>query len=473
MKASDKKRIDALVEWARQNGAELHPLIEVYHDDVTKLSLRVKPSATYVLDPGFVAVTCPLPTTISYLNALIDGPITLDLLPSTHDPDAAAFPPRFMASIPPHVIGRFFLISEYLKGADSFWAPYIASLPQPEHFSSWTPPPFWPEDDLDFLEGTNAYVAIGDIQAGVKREFKQARKLLKEDSFPNWQDYTRLLYNWAFSIFASRSFRPSLMVSPSAQEQALRILPPGCGIDDFSILQPLFDIGNHSMTSKYSWKTDADPARPSCQLVCEDAYRPGDQVFNNYGRKTNSELLLSYSFILPETDGLHNDYVHMRKREQDVAGSSPPDKPTDFLISLRPFDHPSSLLARLRPGMQSPSQLHRLPLFAHFEPSLIWDLAGALSTPEEERALGLPIAHAPTGSIGLADIHPGLGELVERIKVVLSAKLRHDYQQLEETDIVEDDGTAAQPRNGNQQLALEYRGQCKKVLLAAMQALDR
>ncbi|KAK3348581.1 hypothetical protein B0T25DRAFT_225720 [Lasiosphaeria hispida] len=478
MKGSEKNRIDALVEWAQQNGAKLHPLVEVYHDDVTKFSLRVKPSATHGLDPGFVAVSCPLSTTISYLNALIDGPITLDLLPSTYDPEAAAFPPCFMASIPPHVIGRFFLINEYLKGADSFWAPYIATLPQPEHISSWMLPAFWPEDDLDFLEGTNAYVAVGEIQANVKREFKQARKVLKEDDFPNWQDYTRLLYNWAFSIFTSRSFRPSLMVSQSAQGQALRILPPGCEIDDFSILQPLFDIGNHSMTSKYSWKTDSDPPHSSCQLICEDAYRPGDQVYNNYGRKTNSELLLAYGFILPETEELHNDYVHMRKREQDAASSSSADKPKDFLISLRPFDHPSSMAGRSRPGVQSLSQLHRLSFFVHFEPSLIWDLAGALSTPEEDQALETPVAHAPGGSVGLTDLHPGLCELVERIKLMLSAKLRYDYQQLEETDIIEDDGedgnnaTAAQPKNRNQQLALEYRGQCKKVLLAAMQALD-
>lgn len=456
MKDSDKKRIEGLQSWARQHGAVLHPLLEVYHDDVTKFSLRVKQSATEALDPGFAAVSCPLSTTLSYLNAVVDGPLVLPFTsPGQH---TSSFPTKFMTAVPPHVIGRFFLMQQYLQGDQSFWWPYIATIPRPEHFASWALPACWSDEDIETLEGTNAYAAISEIQENLKREFKQARKILKGENFNNWQDYTRLLYNWAFCIFTSRSFRPSLIVSPKSKDSISDLLPPECGIDDFSILQPLFDIANHSMTAKYSWDITSDPK--CCQLICRDVYRPGAQVFNNYGRKTNSELLLGYGFILPETEELHNDYVHLRKR----ADESETGQPKDFIVSLRPLTHPSSLAGRARPTVLTPFPLHLLPRFLHIEPSLVYSLASTASTPEETQimaALG-PFSqdYAPI------EPPPGLEALVERICAGLTAKLGHDLERLEDSE-----SEQTQPLNPNQALAHQYRTQCRKVLVAALQSL--
>ncbi|GAB1318107.1 Ribosomal lysine N-methyltransferase set10 [Madurella fahalii] len=461
MKESDQARFKNLVAWACNHGAELHPYLEVYHDNVSKFSLRVKNSATEPLEPNFTAATCPVPITLSYLNALID--CTIDISASVYD-RPAAFSPRFMSSIPPHVIGRFFLIKEYLKGKDSHWRPYITTLPQPENTSSWALPAFWPEDDIDFLEGTNAYVAIQEIQENVKREFKQARKVLKDEAFQNWQDYTQMLYKWAFCIFTSRSFRPSLILSQPAKEHVSMLLPAGCELDDFSILQPLFDIANHSMTAKYEWDVTSD--QNCCRLVCGDAYRPGDQVYNNYGLKSNSELLLGYGFILPETEQLHNDYVHVRKKQQQGDGASG-DKPRDFLISLRPMSHPSSLVGRAR-LFGSPSPISSLSAFAHFEPALVEDLASALASPDERRNID---KWQSGGEEGLPE---ELAELVQRINEALAGKLQYDYQRLMEAGMGEDEAEESrlQPTNRNQELAVEYRRQCEKVLLAAIKGLE-
>jgi hypothetical protein len=462
MKESDEARFGALLEWAQQHGAELHPSLEIYHDEATKFSIRVKPSCSDGLQPGFRAVTCPVSTPLSFLNALVDGPVNIS---SSSYQQTGAFPPAFIAEVPPHVVGRFFLIKEYLKRKDSFWWPYIATLPQPEQISGWALPAFWPEDDIAYLDGTNAQFAIEEVQANVKREFKQARKCLKEASFPNWQDYTQLLYKWAFCIFTSRSFRPSLILSDAAKQHVSSLLPTGCQLDDFSILQPLFDIPNHSMTAAYAWDTVSDPT--SCQLICRDAYRPGDQVYNNYGLKTNSELLLGYGFMLPETD--LNDYVHVRKRHQDdVAEGS--TKPTDFLISLHPIS--SSLVGQSRVSLSSSSRLALLPCFSHFEPALIDDLAMTIATPEEKETLDRwnQILESDT----TAPLPEDLKTLVERIKATLGAKLWNDYQRLKEVDGGEDgEGEALlpPPGNGNQELAVEYRLRCERVLAAALEAM--
>ncbi|KAL2260414.1 hypothetical protein VTK26DRAFT_5583 [Humicola hyalothermophila] len=473
MKDSDKARFDALLAWSQQHGAELHPSLEIYHDDVTKFSLRVKGSAKEGLEPGFMAVSCPVSTTLSFLNALVDGPIILGPFADERTP---AFPRRFMASAPPHVISRFFLIKEYLKGKASFWWPYIAALPQPEHVSAWALPAFWPEDDIAYLDGTNVFVAIEEIQDHVRREFKEARKVLKEESFPSWRDYTQMLYKWAYCIFTSRSFRPSLILSGLAKDRISSLLPAGCELDDFSILQPLFDIANHSMSSRYTWDATSDPS--SCQLICRDAYQPGDQVFNNYGLKTNTELLLAYGFILPETETLHNDYVHVRKRQQQGESSSD-QKPKDFLISLRPINHSSSLAARARcvsGASGSTGRLSAVPGLAHFEPALVEDMSSVLATPEEKQALQQWQACQTEERAGEQQQQQqqqqsppaALTELIARVKCALAGKLQYDYQRLMEA---EGEHGLPEPANRNQMLAVEYRRQCERVLTAALEEL--
>ena len=529
MKDSDRARFDALLGWSRHHGAELHPQLEIYHDHATSFSIRVRPSAAGPLEPGFTAVTCPVATTLSFLNALVDGPLSLS---SPSSPShaaaaaAAAFPRRFMESVPPHVIGRFFLVKEYLRGRDSFWWPYIATLPQPEHVAAWALPPFWPEDDAAYLHGTNAHVAIDEIQANVRREFRHARRLLKDDGFPAWQDYSQMLYKWAFCIFTSRSFRPSLVLSDVAKRHLSRLLPPGCAMDDFSILQPLFDIANHSMTARYAWDVVSDPH--CCRLVCRDAYRPGEQVYNNYGLKTNSELLLAYGFVLPETDALHNDYVHVRKRQQQQQQQQsqsqdrgPPadnnPEPTDFLISLRPVHHPSSLVAQSRSSSSATttttttrsSRLSALPGLARFEPALVDDLASALlASPDEEQALERWLSSSAPPGEGERGEHenqqhptpppppPELAQLLARVRGALAGKLQYDFQRLaavriqegeeggggkeggeveeeeeEEDEEGEDELLLPPPANRNQCLAAEYRRRCERVLSAALRDL--
>ncbi|KAK0713264.1 hypothetical protein B0T26DRAFT_650006 [Lasiosphaeria miniovina] len=494
MKERDQSRFGALVSWAQQHGAELHPSLEVYCDPVTKFSIRVKekeqlPAGEALLQPGFAAFSCPFSITLSHLNALPGSGPPGSSLGGSSAATPAAFPPRFMATVPPHVIGRFFLMQQYLLGAESFWHPYIATLPQPEQPAAWALPAFWPDDDAVFLHGTNARVAVDEMQANARREFKQARKALKEDAdmFPQWQDYTRLLYNWAFCIFTSRSFRPSLIASAHARDAIAQALAPAagrCGIDDFSVLQPLFDIANHSMTSRYTWDVSSGPL-PCCRLVCLDAYGPGEQVYNNYGLKTNSELLLGYGFVVPETAALHNDYAHVRKRggggsdsSSELAGGGGGDKPKDFLISLRPLTDPSSVVGRARPPPSctllstSRGPLHLLPEFAHFEPALVYDLAEALSARPETppAAAGEEPRAGASQAVELVVEDEDEDALVGRIKEALAAKLQYDYQQLEEAAAA-GGGDGAEPANQNQRLAHEYRRQCGKVLLAALQSL--
>lgn len=522
MNETDQARFDALLEWSKAHGGTVHPTLEVYKDDVTGFSMRVKRSSTSELDAtiksGDEVLACPLSTSLSFLNAKTGGPIL------SKQPERAEarpiFPQRFM-DIQPHVIGHFFLMKQYLMGKDSFWHPYISTLPQPDSISSWSLPPFWPEEDFWFLGGTNAAVAAQEIQANTKRDFKEARKILKEEGFENWQDYTRHLFNWAFSMFASRSFRPSLVTPAAVQE---RELPENVAIDDFSMLLPVYDIINHDPKANVRWAVDDHGgASEACRFITFDSYKPGEQVFNTYGKKTNSELLLSYGFMIPESEGFHNDYIHLRKKastsaaneqthtqEQtgvetsDEAGSSRSSKkaPRDFLVSLRPMHHPSSFVGQSRSWVAREAGFDIRPTYSHVEDNLVWDIClsivgpgskssfigKVLGTAEEDGEVQPPTTgwQSEHEQEALRKILSSSSTFIEQIESlvtnvgrILVQKLEDEFAKFcmedpkygedEEGNLVEFD---VEPKTRNQEIAVQYRAQVKKVLVNTIRTLS-
>lgn len=491
----DEERFSALVSWAKLHGASLHPALEIYKDDVTGFAMRVKSISDPeepTLNPHDEILTCPLGISLSYLNALTGQPLS----PRTSEEpsqSAVTFPPELLKAAP-HIIGRFFLMQQYLLGKASFWYPYIATLPQPDVASSWSSPPFWPEEDAEFLEGTNTGIAAETIRSQLKDEFKLARKALKDANFENWQDYTRLLYNWAYSMFASRSFRPSLVMPKAMQE---KVLPDGVAIDDFSVLLPVFDIINHSMKAQVQWVVDHESADARvCRFQTLDTYKPGDQIFNSYGKKTNSELLLSYGFILAETDDLHNDYVHVRKRsatqQLSGTGAGSTETPQDFLVSLRPMNDPSSCAGLARQIVAKDVNFEIRPEFSHIEDSLVWDLC-LLVVGEGGKAFFMAevLGDVPlTGRITQEaeclqrilskSVSPSekVVEVIEKVKQLLLSKLGMDYDRLLSTApgaSVNEEGievfTEVIPQTNNQAIALLYREQSKKVLETVIETL--
>lgn len=526
MRGADQERFNTLLSWATAHGASLHPALEVYKDDITGFSMRVKlelpqdnPNA-HSFKPGDEVLSCPLNVSLSYLNAHTGQPLSAaDATGAANLERKPVFPPGFN-TLPPHVIGRFFLMREYLAGGSSFWHPYIATLPQPDVLSSWSLPPFWPEDDAVFLEGTNAGIAAAQIREQLQGEFKEARRVLKNANWPNWQDYTRTIHNWAFSMFASRSFRPSLVVpkalrdshglteQPVPGQQPETAKDEGSGkvaIDDFSILLPVFDIINHSPRAQVRWSVDdADKDAKTCHFHSFDTYQPGDQIFNSYGKKTNSELFLSYGFTLPETEELHNDYFHLRTRAGGGAGrmvqSAGPAGPAgpahDFVISLRPINHPSSLVGVSRQMVARDADFDLRPEFAHVQDSLVWDLCLAVVGPQNKSSFVSKTLTPNGNEIPSEDLrHQELeclrrilnasvslpvevSQVMDQVKQVLLAKVGMEYDKLCETDPgagVDEDGNEVvvevEPQTRNQEMAMEYRAQLKTVLENAIATL--
>ncbi|KAI1371760.1 SET domain-containing protein [Hypoxylon crocopeplum] len=440
MPSTIAERYDALLRWVENDGGGLNPAIEIYHDDLTKGSFRVKDACSIRVED--IIVTLPLSKSLSYLDAIHGHPEFASPSPSIQShqghQERPYFPTEFLKRTPPHVVGRFFLMQEYLLGSESKWWPYIQTLPQPEHMSAILPA-LWPSDDAEFLRGTNAFDAVQDIKSNLKKEHKQAMKLLPESYH---LEYTRPLYHWAYSIFTSRSFRPSLILPA---ETSMRI---PCDLDDFSVLLPLYDIGNHSPLAKIAWATDE--RAKVCTLKSRQTYSAGEQVFNNYGMKTNVELLLGYGFVLPEGDKLHNDYVHIKTKADPEAG----DLAATHVVSLRPMAHQSSFVGRSK--LLSADSMSCLPCFSHIQDTLVAALYETITKGGDE-----------TNDTSLNEIMRGdiPGEVLAKIVNALGSKLSID---LEGVEVNEPEYEAA---NRNQQLAIGYREQCRKVLENALRSL--
>jgi hypothetical protein len=289
-----KAMIEELLLWANSLGTRLHPDIQIYDDPVTGLSFQ----ALKDVRPDTKLVNCSFEVTLSYLNAVE----ATGFPRHTHVP----FPQEFLETLgpeDPNIIGHFFLMQQYLLRERSFWWHYIRLLPQPDKPSSI--PALWPVEDQRYLDGTNAEPAIKKRTCLWKAEWEKGIKLLQDGS-GNWEAYTYNLYKWAAGIFGSRSFRPSLTIPEilvQGHEERIRK-------DKFSILLPVMDIGNHNGINNVNWTLD--PISGSFTLSNRGLIRQNDQIFNYYGNKSNSELLVGYGFILPTTPDVDRDVVNLK-----------------------------------------------------------------------------------------------------------------------------------------------------------------
>lgn len=84
------------------------------------------------------------------------------------------------------------------------------------------------------------------------------------------------------------------------------------------MLFPGLDAGNHSNEARVDWTFD--PGRFSIRV--NDEVQAGEEVFNNYGPKSNGELLIGYGFCIPD-----NPY--------DTVALTPKEPPQDLQEDLK------------------------------------------------------------------------------------------------------------------------------------------
>jgi len=144
-----RDKIDVLLKWFKDNRGTIHPSLSLectesdgYHFRAAKdIPPSTRPSGTAVCH-------CFLQLTLSHLNILSPAPAGV----ASFAADSVAA--KLVGKVSPRSLGYVFLAEQRLKGKESFWAPYIDTLPAE---SDMCTPPWFEKEDLKWLLGTTMH----------------------------------------------------------------------------------------------------------------------------------------------------------------------------------------------------------------------------------------------------------------------------------------------------------------------------
>ncbi|KAJ2684657.1 hypothetical protein H4R19_006868, partial [Coemansia spiralis] len=159
----------------------------------------------------------------------------------------------------------FLVHQRFVACEDSFWKPYLDILPD-----DISTPLCFTAAELGPLKGTPMEHAVADRRAVLEAEHRDAQRaaaaVVPEAEF----GFDR--YLWAANVVSSRGF--------------------GQAMGGTNVLLPLLDMMNHRPLTRVTWVVGDD----SVAFAAGATLAEGDEVLNNYGAKSNEELLLGYGF---------------------------------------------------------------------------------------------------------------------------------------------------------------------------------
>ena len=173
----------ALVQWVTSNGGFCHKDIIVAHDSKRSFHLQVRPGQS--ISTGASLLRCPMKCVLTVLNALDTPPF------SSH---GSNFPTKFLHGQSPYVVQYFFLMEQFILGEQSWWAPYLRTLPNPQDLPEFGP---FEKDDLLWISGTNLQPALNSQIEHWNKLYSEGLQSLKD---LQWPSAIEGRYTWSVSI---------------------------------------------------------------------------------------------------------------------------------------------------------------------------------------------------------------------------------------------------------------------------------
>lgn len=109
------------------------------------------------------------------------------------------------------------------------------------------------------------------------------------DETKSWMSFRN--YLWSYCVLMSRGF-PYILVSNMPSESALKK----------AVLLPVIDLLNHKNNTKVKWSRTIETGDGKTYFRLEEVVAKGQELFNNYGNKGNSDLLLNYGFVVSNNE---------------------------------------------------------------------------------------------------------------------------------------------------------------------------
>lgn len=290
-----------LVQWAKDNGAVISPHLSFELLAPNKYGCVLK-DATEMDNSSLIRLPITLSITLS------------DAITSFNYGAYGDFETILTQTTNVNSLLKLFLCREasqpYVN--KSKYQLYLELLPSLQAIDS---PYCWNQEDKAYIKGTNLGNSLKDNLALLVEEWWQIINLLPSElpkpethyvnmvfyyeykfysdqdlyeyftkyDVDNWTAFPN--YLWASLILKSRSFPAYLLKSRKSDKP------------DEAMLLPVVDLLNHEPTAKVEWVVNDEYFEFKSFSVCS-----GQELFNNYGRKGNEELLLAYGFCLENND---------------------------------------------------------------------------------------------------------------------------------------------------------------------------
>ena len=190
------------------------------------------------------------------------------------------------------VILAIHLLYECSKGTQSFWYPYICTLPR-----SYSTGYSLREADIDSLQLPYAQRILFEHKAKADVLFKSASEIMQGLNMKKTKWASKKAFLWALSSLSSRTmYFPDDTVGVLCPYGDLHnyMSPPG-PLTPYSSMNDTFNS-----TSKADISGDGlfDQEQEAYNIVARTRYSKGSQVYLCYGRHTNLHLLQYYGFCL-------------------------------------------------------------------------------------------------------------------------------------------------------------------------------
>ncbi|KAK7000969.1 SET domain-containing protein [Favolaschia claudopus] len=284
-----------LKSWFEVNGGFIHPDVSLIHCEMRMIIdfqavYGISAIASKNIPADSKIVSCPFDlvitkdTALNALSALLGSASTAILQNWTE---------RQLISV--------YLSLHWIAGDGQSWQnilkhfPYVKSLPPRDNLR--TPLHFSPAE-LELLRGSNLYGATLDRQREWKAEWEECRNVVRTAN-EEWADLlTWDSYLTSATHLSSRAF-PSTLISRNLA------LPADTPVEAAPVLLPGVDSLNHARAEPVSWiqsylgSGPVPNAESNISVIHHNPIVAGTEVFNNYGAKPNSELILGYGFSLP------------------------------------------------------------------------------------------------------------------------------------------------------------------------------
>ncbi|KAF9493651.1 SET domain-containing protein [Pleurotus eryngii] len=190
--------------------------------------------------------------------------------------------------------------------------PYLSMMPDQSRLR--TSLHFNPQE-LDALKGSNLYAATLDRLSDMQADWTACHAAVMAADASLAGNFTFDSYLMVSTYLASRAF-PSSILSPNPTLVA--------SPSSYPVLLPGIDTLNHARGQPVTWLVSypdqiatASVRDPSVSLVLHASTQTGEELFNNYGPKPNSEFILAYGFTLP---GNPDDTIVLRIGGQGGTG---------------------------------------------------------------------------------------------------------------------------------------------------------